>query len=344
MRTILLIGALFLFSIANLTAQNSGHQTLVRIAFYNVENFFDAEQDSTIPYTQFNPGGDHHWNIVRYLRKQHNIYKVLAAMGAWKGLSLIGLAEIENQKTLSDLIKNTPFKNESYQIIHYDSPDKRGIDVGLLYRPKDFKPLFSKPVHVFDPLDSNFFTRDILYVKGILLSDTVHIFINHWTSRYGGLMQTIPKRLLAAKRLIYQVDSICKTDPRAKILVIGDFNENPGDPAVKTLTDSLNNPFPLVKVNAYALFGNARGTIKSGPAWKEFDQLYISKSLTGRNAQLFVKAKSFHIFDAKFLLEKDEKNLGFKPNRSYLGFKYHGGFSDHLPVFFDVVKKSLKQP
>lgn len=304
--------------------------------FYNVENFFDPIKDTTTSYNEFNTGGDHHWSFSRYRRKEENIYKALAAIGGWKGLSIIGLAEIENRKVLSDLVRHTPLHIENYRIIHYDSPDFRGIDVALLYRPRDFKPLFSKPIRIHDPSDQKFRTRDILYVKGILQNDTIHLFINHWTSSYGGLMRTIPKRMLEAKILMRQADSIYKTNHHARIIVMGDFNENAGDQGINLLTKKQPDSFSLIGVQPTPLFGIAKGTIKRGPQWDTFDQLYISKTMVIKGSSLFVKDKSFHIFDAGFILEKDEKNLGYKPDRSYLGYKYHGGYSDHLPIFFDL--------
>ena len=337
MKTLFLTVACIFTGSILLQAQNNKHVNTFRIAFYNVENFFDPIKDTTTSYNEFNPGGDHHWSFARYHKKEQHIYKALAAMGGWKGLSIIGLEEVENRRVLTDLIKNTPLHLENYRIIHYDSPDFRGIDVALLYRPKDFTPYFSKPIRIIDSSDRKFRTRDILYVKGLFRNDTVHIFINHWTSRYGGLMKTIPKRILEARILMHQIDSICKLNPNARIFVMGDFNENPDDQGVTILTKARRDSCSLIRVPSSPLFGNAKGTIKSGPEWSTFDQLFISKSVSIKGSALFVKDKSFHIFDAGFLLEKDEKNLGYKPDRSYVGFKYHGGYSDHLPVFFDIV-------
>lgn len=342
MKTSFLTTICFFIGSFQLQAQSNTHVKTFRIAFYNVENFFDPVKDSTTTYDEFNPRGNRHWNFARYRKKEQNIYKALAAMGGWKGLAIIGLAEVENRRVLSGLIQNTPLHLENYRIIHYDSPDFRGIDVGLLYRPKDFTPYFSKPIPIHDPSDTTFKTRDILYVKGLLWNDTIHLFINHWTSRYGGLMKTIPKRILEARILMHQVDSIYKRNHHAKIFVMGDFNENPDDQGAKILTKELKDSCTLISVHASPLYGNAKGTIKSGTGWSTFDQLYISKDVNVKESGLFVKAKSFHIFDAGFLLEKDEKYLGFKPNRSYIGFKYHGGFSDHLPVFFDIAVSHSK--
>ncbi len=335
---------LILFAFTRLAGQNQESATSYRMAFYNTENFFDTERDTTRDYHQFDRSGDHHWSLYRYHRKLENIYKVLTAMGGWKGLSIIGLAEIENDRVLSDLIENTPLQAEHYQIIHYDSPDTRGIDVALLYRPEDFSPLFSRPIRIDDPENKKFRTRDILYVKGLLQGDTVHLFFNHWTSRYEGLLSTLPKRMLEARILRHHLDSLFRADPGARLIVMGDFNENPGDPAVKLLTRPFSDSCRLIRLLPTPSYGKVLGTLKNGSRWYEFDQVYVSQAVKNPNSGLFVKDKSFHIFDAGFLLEKDEKNLGFKPNRSYAGFKYHGGYSDHLPVFFDVLVSRSKQP
>ncbi len=314
-----------------------------RIAFYNAENFFDATPDSTINYSEFNPDGTRHWTKQRYKHKLQHIYKVVAALGQWKGLAIMGFSEIENRNVLHDLTQNTPLKSFHYKIIHYDSPDKRGIDVGLIYQPALFKPLFSKAIPVTNPNDSLFRTRDILYVKGLLMNDTLHLFINHWPSRYSGLLNTQPKRLQAARTLKVYLDSICKHQPNAEILVIGDMNENPDDKAIQSLIHNTDT-CKLTALEARPVFGLAKGSIKSKAQWAVFDQMLVNKSFTKNQGALYVQGKSFYIFDAQFLLEQDVKNMGLKPNRSFVGFKYHGGFSDHLPVYVDICKHNHQQP
>ncbi len=323
--------------------QGQEKTTYARVAFYNTENFFDATPDTTINYSEFNPDGNRHWTKQRYQQKLQHIYKVIAALGQWKGLAIMGFSEIENRHVLYDLTRNTPLHLFHYKIIHFDSPDKRGIDVGMIYQPALFKPLFSKAIPVTNPNDSLFTTRDILYVKGLLMNDTLHLFINHWPSRYSGLLNTQSKRLLAARRLKVYIDSICKRQPNADILVIGDMNENPDDQAVQSLTHG-DKPCILTALMAHPVFGLAKGSIKSRGQWALFDQMLVNKSFTKNQGPLYVQGKSFYIFDARFLLEEDVKNMGLKPNRSFVGFKYHGGFSDHLPVYVDISAHNNQRP
>jgi len=317
--------------------------TFLRIGFYNTENYFDPFADSTIDYTQFNPGGDHHWSARRYKTKRQHIFKVITAMGRWHGTDIMAFAEIENQFVLEDLLKNSPLGNKNYGIIHFESPDHRGIDVGLIYKRASFHPLFARAIHVQDATDNKLRTRDILYVKGRAGDDTLQLFINHWPSRYGGLMATVSKRLLAAKILSHTVDSICQKEPNAHILILGDFNETLANKGLQWVvrTSSKCNITALPPHYDYAL---TKGSIKSISGWTIFDRILCSKNLLSGNSPVLVVGKSFHIFDAPFLLEKDEKNMGLKPNRTYNGFTYHGGFSDHLPVYVDIMFQKTINP
>ncbi len=306
-----------------------------RIAFYNVENFFDTEYDSTKNFNGFTPEGDHHWTRSRYYTKRTNIYKVIAALGQWQGVTVLGLAEIENKNVLKDLINNTPLKNMNYGIVHYDSPDKRGIDLGVIYLKDRFNLIKSNHFRLNDPQNPNFTTRDILYLKGVLQGDTVHLFYNHWPSRYGGMMNTVRLRKLAARRLLMLVDSVRNVSSEARVIILGDFNDNLEDESLQYLIRSSNGYLvPLPWVTDY---GNTNGTIKHHADWAIFDRIIVSKSLLLPDGLHIDKGK-MHIFDINFLLTNDEKNLGYRLNRTYVGFKYSGGFSDHLPVYVDVVK------
>ncbi len=318
-------------------------KAILRIGFYNAENYFDPFADSTIDYTQFNPGGDHHWSAWRYKTKRQHIFKVITAMGGWHGMDIMAFAEIENRFVLEDLLKNSPLGNQNYGIIHFESPDHRGIDVGLIYRKASFHPLFAKVIRVHDSADNNLRTRDILYVKGTAENDTLQLFINHWPSRYGGLMATVSKRLLAAKFLRHAVDSICRKEPDAHILILGDFNETVADKGLQWIV-RLHNQCNIIALPPHYNYGLAKGSIKSFSGWTLFDRILCSKNLTSNHSPILVVGKSFHIFDAPFLLEKDEKNMGLKPNRTYNGFTYHGGFSDHLPVYVDIIFQKANYP
>ena len=306
-----------------------------RIAFYNVENFFDTEYDSSKYFNGFTPEGDHHWTKSRYYHKRNNIYKVITALGEWQGITVIGLAEIENRKVLEYIINTTPLKKMNYGIVHYESPDKRGIDLGVLYLKDRFVLLQSDRFRVTDPENPDFLTRDIIYLKGIIQKDTVHIFYNHWPSRYGGMMNTVRLRKLAAQKILYLIDSLENSAKSPKILVLGDFNDNLEDESLQYLLKNSNGileALPWVTVN-----GNVKGTIKHNADWSVFDRIFVSKNLLDEKRLHIYKGKMY-IFDINFLLQRDEKNLGLKLDRTFTGFRYSGGFSDHLPVFVDVVK------
>ncbi len=327
-----------------LNAQEAkGAKFFLRIGFYNAENYFDIYADTSINYNEFNPGGDRNWSAQRYVTKRRHVFKVITAMGGWHGMDIMAFSEIENRFVLEDLLKNSPLSNKKYGIIHFESPDHRGIDVGLIYRKATFSPIFSKAIHVHDIADDDLRTRDILYVKGRAGNDTLNLFINHWPSRYGGLMATVSKRLLAAKFLRHAVDSICKKHPHAYILILGDFNETITDKGLQWVVRQKGS-CSLSTLPPHFDYEKAKGSIKSSTGWAIFDRILCSKNLLNNNSPVLVVGKSFHIFDAPFLLEKDEKNMGIKPNRTYIGFTYHGGFSDHLPVYVDIMFQNTGNP
>ena len=306
-----------------------------RVAFYNVENFFDTNYDSTKYFNGFTPEGDHHWTKTRYYKKRQHIYKVIAALGGWNGVTVMGFAELENRGILVDLITNTPLKKLNYGIVHFESHDKRGIDVGMIYLKNRFKVIGAVPIRVKNPENPGWTTRDILYVKGILQEDTIHVFYNHWPSRYGGMMNTVALRALAAKTLQLAVDSVCAADTNAKVLILGDFNDNPEDNSIQILLHEGN--CSLEELSPVFDFGNTTGTIKHHADWAIFDQVIVSPALffsPGRHLENHL----MHIFDNGFLLMEDDKNLGTKLNRTFVGFNYSGGYSDHLPVYIDLYK------
>lgn len=308
-----------------------------RFVFYNVENYFDPFIDSTRDYNEFTYEGDLHWSYNKYEKKRNDIYKTLVAVSGWKPLTVIGLAEIENYFVLYELVAKTPLKYENYNIVHFESNDFRGIETGVIYNADQFKLLYSEAIQIITPKDSSFQTRDIIYVKGLLETDTIHIFYNHWTSRYRGLLESKEYRLIAAKRLKRTIDSITSINPDADILCMGDFNDNPSDESIQYLINDASgilNQLQFSNTNR-----DVKGTLKYQGNWSYFDQALISESLKNSNSGLFIKGNKTVIFDADFLLEKDEKYLGVKPYRTNIGYKYNGGISDHLPIYVDILRK-----
>lgn len=312
----------------------------VRLCFYNVENLFDTINDPHTNDDEFTPQGTRAWNYGRYLEKLDHIYKTITALGEWNPPAVVGFCEVENRTVLYDLVARTPFYKNNYEIIHQDSPDKRGIDVGLIYHPKLFKPIKSSFHRVNISADSSSTTRDILYVCGkIFNKDTVHIFMNHWPSRSGGQSKSEPRRIIAANTLRTAVDSILHLNPRANIVIMGDFNDEPGD---KSMVETLQASGDSLLVNTNQLFNAmfrhyklGMGTEKFQDHWHCLDQVIVSSALILNNGNIQIENAT--IFRGSWLIEKDEKYLGDKPYRTYAGPKYIGGYSDHLPVYVDLI-------
>ena len=204
-----------------------------RIVFYNVENLFDVYNDSLTNDDEFTPEGERNWNNYKFYKKLNNLSKVIISIGEWNPPSVIGFCEIENRFVLNKLIYETPLKSIDYKIIHAESPDRRGIDVAFLYRESRFVPLFYSPIPINFPDDTLSKTRDILYVKGVLAeADTVHFFVNHWPSRYGGYEDSKPRRIFVASVLRSKVDSILSVNRDPNIIIMGDFNDEPWDESI----------------------------------------------------------------------------------------------------------------
>ena len=314
-------------------AQEKGE---LRVAFWNFENFFDPFVDSTRVYNEFTENGGQHWTKSRFYKKRNNMYKAILAISENEPLAVLGIAEIENQYVLNMLFNQTPLKMHNYRIIHYEGDDKRGIDVAMAYCIDKLQLVYSEPIKVRNPKNKNYKTRDILYVKFFdRQGDTLHVFVNHWPSRYGGERETIKLRALAANTLRHKVDSLLflqQTIP--KIVIMGDFNDTPDDPSIK---DVLCKGEVLLN-----LFDNCTklgfdGTLKHHYTWQIFDQIIVSNSLVDNEKGLLYKKNSATIFHADFLFEKDESFGGVKLFRTYVGPKYYGGYSDHLPVYIDLI-------
>jgi hypothetical protein len=315
---------------------NKRADTVLRVMFYNVENLFDPREDSITSDEEYQPTGMRGWTSNRLKQKQINISKVIMAVGGWEPPDLIGFCEVENFSVLYGLTNFTALKNFGYKIIHFDSPDPRGIDVALLYRPEKFKVLKSIPIKVRFPFDTASRTRDILFVRGLVCKgDTVNIFVNHWPSKFGGAMATIPRRNYVASVMRKLADSLLAVNRDSKILIMGDLNESPYEEGVAKILlakmDSVNlQPDDLYDMLAGAGLSWNKGTIKFHETWDAIDHMIVSCPLLS-----LTTPHGMHIFDAPFLLQDDEAWFGKKPFRTYYGSKYLGGFSDHLPVYAD---------
>jgi len=314
----------------------------MRIMFYNVENLFDTINDPHKNDEDFLPSGNNHWNSWRYSEKLKNIYKVATAVGGWEPPDVMGVCEIENRLVLEQLIKWTPLRNFNYEIVHHESPDNRGIDVGLIYRRDKFSPLEHEALKVSFEDNPDFKTRDILYVKALVMNkDTLHLFVNHWPSRLGGAMESEEKRILAASVARKKIDAVLKLNPSANILLMGDFNDYPND---RSLNETLRAVGKTIEAKNGRLFNlmfeiaeKHDGSHKYQGHWGALDQVIVSSLMLQEGHSLRVENNSATIFKNPFLLKEDERWMGTKPSRTYEGFKYTGGFSDHLPVFVDLI-------
>jgi hypothetical protein len=322
----------------------------IRVVFYNTENLFDTFDDSLTNDNEYTPSGMRGWNYKKFERKLNNISKVFIGVGGWEAPEIIGMCEVENHFVLYKLITDTPLSKIGYKIIHKDSPDPRGIDVAMIYRPDKFKLLVYKAIPVRFPSDPNGRTRDILYVKGLVLGkDTLHLFVNHWPSRYGGYSATRPKRSIVASILRHAADSLMKVVPDARIVIMGDFNDEPTDESITQVLQARSDSVHLSPTDLFNMMYRLSGNWQSGSNkfrenWSLIDQIIVSSSMLYSKKGLTANANGAHIFNAPFLLMEDNTYFGEKPFRTYLGPRYQGGFSDHLPVYFDIYLKAAGKP
>lgn len=298
----------------------------LKVVSYNVENLFhpkhdtiwESKPDSSINFVEkddyeWTPEGERRWSYNRYYQKVENIARVLTNIGEWDGVDIVGLQEIENALVVKRLCYT--LRQGEYDFVHYESPDQRGIDVALIYKKNRVDTLRSEKLRVEEERDGEkLVTRDILYVCArIDHKDTIHFFVCHLPSQRGGRAESEWKREAAKKVLQQAIDSIYFVSNKAKIIVMGDMNGSP-----KNDLRGLSNP----------LMNHSKGTHKYHGHWLCLDQFYISPSI---NSQSEVR-----IYDAEWIQESDEKYMGLKPKRTYNGFIYQNGYSDHLPIILTL--------
>lgn len=314
-----------------------------RIMFYNVENLFDTVDDSLKRDEDFTPTGMKGWSKRKYETKLKNIYQTIAGVGDWNMPAIIGLCEIENRFVLEELVNKTPLQRFDYQIVHEESPDKRGIDVGLLYHPEKFTYLSHETLPIQFPFDTASRTRDVLLVTGkVFDQDTIHVFVNHWPSRFGGHIETDPKRAVVAQTVRDKVLAIYQKNPTANIIIMGDLNDHPYDDSVAKVLKAKRDTTNLTFNDLYNLTAEnearGEGTHKHKDHWGILDHLIVSPSLLQGKKGLGISSNRAVIFKAPWLIEKEEKGLGERPFRTYIGARFHDGYSDHLPIFLDLVE------
>jgi predicted extracellular nuclease len=316
----------------------------VRVMFYNVENFFDIYDDSLTDDNSFLPEGLMRWNLVRYNKKLNSLYKTIIAAGEWDAPSVVAFCEIEKRKVLEDLISGTYLSKFNYGIIHEESPDRRGIDVCLIYRKK-IASVISYKYWIPEEINrQDFNSRSVLYAKFLIGTDTIHFIVNHWPSRRGGVLAGENYRLLIATMVRGKIDSIFeRNSSSAKIIVLGDFNSTPDDQAIQSLLISGDSLRSMINLSE-KLDDKGLGTYRYMGTWEMIDQLIVSKRLLWCNDGLYTSPGMLRIFRPDFLMKKDPKYPGLTPFSTYSGYRYQGGFSDHLPILLDLKIKSYDQP
>ncbi len=345
------MGKILLFSIALALAGASVAQKaeyeVAAIGFYNLENLFDTIPSPNTNDRDFLPEGRLAWNTEKYWSKQANMAKVISLLATDvtpDGVALLGVAEVENRTVLEDLVAQPALKGRNYQIVHYDSPDERGIDVGLLYQPKYFRVLGSRPVPVElkDPKTGAIdFTRDVLYVTGIFQGDTLHVMVCHWPSRRGGEAGSAWARAAAAQVCRNVADSLLALNDLTKIIVMGDLNDDPINVSLTKVLRAAKSTEGMKPGDLYnpmyALYQSGNGTLAYRDAWNLFDQIIVSKGLVWKQAGGWQLLRAV-VFREPWMFQEEGAFRGY-PLRTFVGDIFLNGYSDHLPVYILTVRK-----
>lgn len=343
--------ALFLFSILYVNtcvAQDTEtHEYKVAcVGFYNLENLFDTEDDTTINDEEWLPTSSKLYTPEVYQDKLRNLSHILSLLGkddTPDGVAVLGVAEVENRRVLEDLCAMPKIKDRNYKVVHYNSPDQRGIDVGLLYNPSYFKVLESGTLNV--PLKNAdgtpYATRDVLWVYGLFNGEPMYFFVNHWPSRRGGEEASAPGRALAAGVAKAKMDSIISKHPEAKIMLMGDLNDDPLSPSVLNV---INAKGDIDKLNPGELYNpwtnyykKGIGTLAYNDAWNLFDQIVLTQPFLKKEQKGFFFQKAV-IFNRPFMVQKSGRYRGY-PLRTFDFDIYMKGYSDHFPVYVVLLKK-----
>jgi hypothetical protein len=352
-KSLLVISICYLLHIASY-AQTIIYKSAIA-GFYNCENLYDTLNDPDSNDEEFLPDGPRHYTGSIYRDKIARLAKVIAAIGTEvnpDGPALLGVAEIENRTVLNDLAQHPLLQSRHYRMVHYNSKDARGVDVALLYNPKYFIPDSSRKLQVQLPpsplstaVNTPHYTRDILWIKGKLDNEIIHIYVNHWPSRLGGATHSFPARAAAAATCKKHLDSILLAEPGAKALIMGDLNDDPVNRSVTGILQATGKRKAVTPANLFnpwmELYKKGAGTLAYQDAWCLFDQVILSHAFLERKQAGFFFYKA-RIFRKREMIEQEGRYKGY-PKRTWDGFTYHGGYSDHFPVYTILLKKSMQR-
>ena len=347
MKSVLRFGFLIVFTVSllSLHAQDQSYKVGL-IGFYNLENLFDTLDTPDVRDTEFTPAGSKNYNTRIYQEKLQNLSRVISEMGtnlSPDGVAMLGVAEIENRSVLEDLAAQPSLADRNYQIVHYDSPDRRGIDVGLLYNPKYFTVTESRAVPLMiyqEDGETRIFTRDILLVGGEYDGEKMYVMVNHWPSRRGG--EAASARLRNAGALVCKnlSDSLRAAVPEAKIVILGDLNDDPTSPSVAQVLAAQGKKNRVRKGGFYTpmreFFRKGMGSNAYRDAWSLFDQIILSDNWLSEKQEGY-RFYQAYIFNPNYMVQKTGHFIGY-PFRTFSGDTYLGGYSDHFPVYMAIIK------
>lgn len=330
-----------LFLVFFWTGLNAQSKKVYPVAFYNLENLFDTEHDPKINDTEFTPEGANNWTETKYQQKLSNMAYAISTLGSpyvTNGPAVLGVCELENRRVLEDLIKTEPLNELNLGIEHYDSPDRRGVDVALIYNKDLFRPISSKAFKYVLDRDTSFKTRDQLLVTGELDGDTINIIVNHWPSRYGSKSSGLREHAAALTKSI--CDSLYKVHPDAKIIIMGDLNDDPTDKSVKEVLKAKKTISEVGHQGLYNTmwhhYARGIGSLAYQGRWNLFDQIIISKPLLeNKNGKLrYIRSE---VYNRDFLIQQEGRYKG-APHRTFSANVFINGFSDHLPTLIYLTK------
>lgn len=323
------------------------------VGFYNLENLFDTVNDPNKNDEEFLPEGKNAWNTEKYTTKLHHMAYAISTIGTCDddkikspdGLAVLGLSEMENRKVLEDLVAQPEIADRNYQIIHYDSPDRRGVDVALIYNPKYFKVTNVKKYRFVCPGQPNFISRDQLVVTGMFDDEEMSFIVMHWPSRYGGEKRSLPGRVAAANICRHITDSILSEKPDAKVIMMGDYNDYPTNKSIIEYLGAKGKVSEMQKGDYFnpmwKMHQNGEGTSYYRDVKGVLDQMIITPALLKDENDPFATYQMMKpmVHSKEFLKQHGGRYNGY-PWRSFAGGVWLGGYSDHFPVYLVLLKKA----
>lgn len=319
-----------------------------KVMFYNFDNLFDTINDPEILDEEFTPDGPKKWNSVKYNKKIGNLERVLFDIAALDKNypAVIGVSEVENRSVLEDVIATPKLAPANYRIVHYDSPDARGVDVAFFYRPDVFELEGSAPIPFTMEGLPNFKTRDIVTMWGTIEGEPFYFMVAHWPSRLGGKEASAPKRERAAEIMRRAADSVLRLDPATKVVMMGDFNDDATDDSITEVLGAKGDIRKLEPGDYYNPFINVLkagyGTLAYQDAWNLFDNIVVSENLVAGDGLKIRKASPKarfygNIFSRPYMIQQEGQYKGY-PLRTFVGNNFQGGYSDHFPVYIYIGK------